>query len=363
MLNNDAWSAVAELAASQHGCFTHQQAANNGIGRRRLDRAIADGLVVREYPRVLRFAGSPPTWRGRLWAAAHSSGGVASHRAAGRLLGHDGFEAAPLEITVARGRLPALPGVILHRWTNPQPDLDHVMVAGIPCTSVAATLSQLGMVLPRSEVERTLDEALRRGTSLRWVQQTVERLHRPGPSGTGTLIKLLADERRSGRLPDSWFERLVQRIVLSADIPRPELQHEVRVGPAARYRLDMAWPELAVGLEWPVPLRAAQGGGRSPSRPRTGGRRLGGAVHDLGAPPAPGDVRSVAGQDAGHSFPPALQPHRATGSLIRSVRNQPPTTPNHRIGRFCARRARAESARSGLVGYPAANWPGGMVER
>lgn len=249
MLNNDAWSAVAELAASQHGCFTHQQAANNGIGRRRLDRAIADGLVVRELPRVLRFAGAPRRWHGRLWAAAHSSDGAASHRAAGRLLGHDGFEAAPLEITVARGRMPSIPQVILHRWTNPEPELDHVLVSGIPCTSTAVTLAQLGSVVSRAAVERTLDDALRRGASLCWIQQTAERLHRPGPSGTGTLMGLLADERRSGRLPESWFERLAQRILLAADVPRPEIQYEVRVGSGATYRFDMAWPELAVGLE------------------------------------------------------------------------------------------------------------------
>ncbi len=249
MLTNDAWSAVTELAASQHGCFTHTQAANNGIARRRLDRAIDDGFVVRERPRIYRFAGAPPTWRGRLWIATRGTDRSASHRAAGRLHDHDDFATAPLEITVARGRLPALDGFVVHRWTDPDPDLDVVMIDGIPCTSVATTLAQLGAVVPSSVVERTLDEALRRGTSVRWIQQTVERLHRPGPSGTGTLIKILSDERRSGRLPDSWFERVVQRILTSADIPPPALQHEVPVSSGATYRLDMAWPRLALGLE------------------------------------------------------------------------------------------------------------------
>ncbi len=249
MLNNDAWSAVAELAASQHGCFTQQQAADNGVGRRQLDRATAEGLVTREFPRTLRFTGAPPTWRSRLWAVTHSTGGTASHRAAGRLLDHDGFALAPLEITVARGRLPSIKEVIVHRWTDPQPALDHVIIDGIPCTNAAATLAQLGAVVPQSVVERTLDEALRRGTSLRWIQRTVERLHRPGPSGTGKLIRVLADERRSGRLPDSWFERLTQRILLAADVPAPSLQHQVRVDSGSTYRLDMAWPVLKVGLE------------------------------------------------------------------------------------------------------------------
>lgn len=249
MLDNDAWSAVSELAASQHGCFTRTQAADNGIGRRRFDRAARDGLLTADFPGVVRFSGAPTTWHSRLCAAVLSTRGVASHRAAARLHEFDGFDRAHPEITVARGRMPSIDRLVLHRWTRPEPDLDHMTVAGIRCTSVAATLAQLGAVVSQQVVERTLDDALRRGVSLRWIQQTAERLHRPGPSGTGKLMRILSDERRSGRLPDSWFERLVQRIILASGVPRPQLQHEVRVASGAIYRLDMAWPHLAVGLE------------------------------------------------------------------------------------------------------------------
>ena len=249
MLEHDAWGAVAELAASQHGCFTRTQAADNGVGRRRLDRAISEGLVERDLPRVFRFTGSPRTWRAALLAATLSTGGVASHRAAARLHRLDGFGDAPLEITVARGHMPKIDGYTLHRWTEPEPSLDHVEVDGITATTVAATLAQLGAVAQQSVVERSLDDALRRGAPLRWIQATAERLHRPGPSGTGALIRILADERRSGRLPDSWFERLVQRILLDADIPAPTVQHEVAVRSGSTYRLDLAWPELLLGLE------------------------------------------------------------------------------------------------------------------
>jgi len=165
-------------------------------------------------------------------------------------LGHCSAEGtAPIEITVARGHMPSIPNVIVHRWTDPRPELDHVIVSGIRSTTVAATLAQLGAVTTDLVVERALDEALRTGVPLRWIQQTIERLHRPGPSGTGTLMRLLVDERRSGRLPDSWFERLVHRILLDTQIPRPIMQHEVAVSSGKRYRIDMAWPDLAVGLE------------------------------------------------------------------------------------------------------------------
>ncbi len=249
MLNNDAWSAVAELAASQHGCFTTAQAADNGLSRRQLDRARTNGVVERAVPRVLRFAGAPLTWRARVMAATLNTGGVASHRAAARLHGLEGFDEDTVEITIARGRRASLPNVVSHRWTHPEPDLDHVVIDAIPTASTAVTLAQLGAIVTPTAVERALDSALRNGVSMRWIRETVERLHRPGPSGTGTLLRILDDERRTGALPDSWFERLVLAILHDTDIPRPTIQHDVTVASGRRYRLDLAWPDLALGLE------------------------------------------------------------------------------------------------------------------
>lgn len=249
MLDDDTWRAVSELAASQHGRVTTTQAALHSIGRRRLDRARRDGLVERELPGVLRFTAVPDTWQGRLSAATLSMQGVASHRAAARLHGLDGFTDAPLEVTVARGRMPCSTDLVLHRWTDPEPEFDHTVVDGIACTSLAATLAQLGAVVSWHRVEQALDDALRQGTSLAWIQGTVERLHRPGPSGTATLVRLLADERRSGRLPDSWFERLCQRILARAGLPDPELQHEITLPDGRQVRLDLAWPRLRLAVE------------------------------------------------------------------------------------------------------------------
>ncbi len=249
MLNNDAWSAVAELAASQHGCFTTAQAATNDIGRRRLDRANRDGLVHRVAPRVYQFSGSPTSWMAQVSAVTLSSRGVASHRTAARLHGFDGFAGPEVEITVARQQSARLPGIITHRWTRPEPDLDHHDVGGIPCTSIAVTLAQLGAVVPPPVVERALDSAIRDGASLDWIRQTCERLHRPGPSGTGTLNRILIDPTRTGALPDSWFERLVQRILGERDIDPPVIQHDVTAHSGRRYRLDLAWPDAALGLE------------------------------------------------------------------------------------------------------------------
>jgi hypothetical protein len=153
-----------------------------------------------------------------------------------------------VEVTVKRGRYPALAGVVVHRSTPLDPS-DVTVIHGIPVTTVARTLCDLGAVLRQDDVERCLDGALRRGTSEQHVRATLERIHRPGPTGTPTLLRILADPRRSGGVPANWFERLLRRAVDAADLPPIVLQHEVKAGGRVVARFDAALPAWKIGLE------------------------------------------------------------------------------------------------------------------
>ena len=72
----------AALAAAQRQVVTREQAHEVGLTRSSLDRRVAGGLLVPYGPHTLHFAGSVPSWRGRLLAGlldlgpAHSSAGV-----------------------------------------------------------------------------------------------------------------------------------------------------------------------------------------------------------------------------------------------------------------------------------------------
>lgn len=249
MRADDAWRAVAALAASQHGVLTRRQAAALGLDRNRIARALRAGALSEPAPGVLVLRGAPASFRQRLMVAVLAGGGtVASHRAAALLHDLDGVAAAPVEVTVRRGRYPAIDGVVVHRATPLHPR-DLAVVDGIPVTTVARTLCDLGAVLRQDDVERCLDTALRRGTSLRWIEETLWRLDRPGPSGTATLKRILADPRRSGGIPESWFERLLRRAVDAPDIPAVELQYELRAGGRVVARFDAAIPEWRIGVE------------------------------------------------------------------------------------------------------------------
>ena len=62
--------------------------------------------------------------------------------------------------------------------------------------------------------------------------------------------ELLDRRQRAGRVPDSWFERLVERCVSRIDLPPWVCQHVVHGADGAVVgRLDLACPTLLLGVE------------------------------------------------------------------------------------------------------------------
>jgi hypothetical protein len=245
----DAWSAFTALTATQHGVATRRQAATLGLDAKRIAARKRDRYLIELVPGVLLVAGTQPTFRQRLMVATLAGNStVASHRSAALLHGLDGIDAAPVEVTVRRGRFPTIDGVVVHRAT-PLDHRDVTVVDGIRATSVARTLCDLGAVVAQDDVERCLDGALRRGVSEDGIRETLRRVRRPGPSGTQTLDRILSDPRRTGGVPANWFERLLRRAVDAPDLPPIVLQYEVRVGGRVVARFDAAIPEWRIGLE------------------------------------------------------------------------------------------------------------------
>jgi hypothetical protein len=239
---------LAAIAAAQHQLVTRAQAAAAGLDRRSIARRLAAGLVDEPRPGILRLPGSR-SWAQELRAAvlAAGRGVVASHRAAAALHGLDGCNEAELELSVVMRKV-RLDGVVIHRVAS-LPRADRVVVDGIPATGLARTLADLGSVAP-DIVERALDDARRRGTSTEWLRRTAVRLHRPGQSGTGVLLELLAAIEPSDRPRGSWFEKLVELCLKSPVLPPLERQWTVR-DPSGRFvaRLDLAFPSVRLGVE------------------------------------------------------------------------------------------------------------------
>jgi len=244
---------VSELAASQHNVVTRSQAAAEHVHRNQIRRLIDTGVVVEMASGGLVLLPGPdgPTWLQRVTGAVLSHPGtVASHTTAARLDNVDGFHVFDeIELTVLLPKALRVPGVAVHR-TGHLDRCDIVTVAGVPCTNRARTLCDLGATVEPLMVERALHDAVRRGTSLRWIADTVERLHVSGRSGTRVLAGALADLERAGRVPDSWFEKLVELCLDEPRIGAVVRQYALHDDDGRHVaRFDLAIPEVRLGIE------------------------------------------------------------------------------------------------------------------
>lgn len=252
MRRNDAMGAVAELAASQHGAFTRRQAATRGLSRRQIESLAADPLIREPVGSVLCFRAAPETWHQRMMIATLVGPGFhAGFRAAAYLHHLDGFRQPPAPEVVGGPSCRRIRGIdVVQHWVEPLEPADLVVIDGIPCTGLARTVVDVNGLGDWDLAVRAVDDFERRRASLNWLRLTAERLHRPGQSGTGVTLSLLDRRQRGGRVPDSWFERLVERCMSIPGLPPWERQHEVADHDGHPFaRLDLACPKLLLGVE------------------------------------------------------------------------------------------------------------------
>ena len=240
---------VARIATRQHGVVSHAQAIDAGMSRSAISRRVDAGRWVRVLPRVYRIGGAPATGRQGMMAATLWAGDAAllSHRAAGVLWDLDGVKASRLEVTAPK-RLRS--GVVLAHRGSPIPLIDRRVVDAIPVTSVTRTLIDFAGVLDRDALELALEDALRRGlTNRARIRHRLRELEGHGRRGCGGLRELVEDGR--GRPPSgSAPEVRLRRLLVRAGLPRPVTQYEIRDRGRLVARVDLAYPDLRIAIEF-----------------------------------------------------------------------------------------------------------------
>ena len=248
MQYDDAVKALVELAASRHNAFHSFEAAEIGIHAHRLRRAELRGELRRLHPRVWSVAALPSSPAQSLRGACLSVGGAAATTTSAAWL-HGWLPAAgrPPQLWVPSANSRNHPVADLRRCRLVEPSLDLTVVGHIPCLNKAATLCLLGAAIDAVELERCLDEFLRT-ESERWLDETVERLRGARSGSVSALQRVRSDPRRVHGIAESWFERVLSRLVRLPWIPPIELQHEIVVD-GVRHRIDVACPDLKLGVE------------------------------------------------------------------------------------------------------------------
>lgn len=223
-----------------------------GIGERGRRYRVSSGRWRRLYQGVYQLEGAPTTWRSALLAACRAGGdfAAASHRSAAKLWGLAGGREGHLEIACPRWLRSQHSGLLVHE-TKLTRSVDLDAVDGIPVTSAARTLLDLGAVCRPTVVEMALDGALRRElVSIRELEATLSALARRGRDGCGVLRGILADRSPHSTIPESEPETLLRRVLLDHGLPAPVPQYVVRHHRRFVARVDFAYPEERIAIEY-----------------------------------------------------------------------------------------------------------------
>lgn len=139
-------------------------------------------------------------------------------------------------------RLRSADGLVVHRRDG----APLVMVDGRRATSPAWTAIEVARSLRRPRALAILDAALRSGTCSRpdlW-RAAIEQAGRRGIVAVRNLIAL-ADPRA-----ESPMESEARLAMIDGGLPTPELQYELVDGNGELRRLDFAWPDQRVAVEY-----------------------------------------------------------------------------------------------------------------
>lgn len=154
--------ALGALASRQYGVVPIWQLLQLGFTHEGVRRMAATGRLHRLYRGVYVVGHRAIAPRGRLLAAVYAcgSGAVASHQDAAWLWEVRRGRGSAFQVTVA-GRPKGPPGIRVHCVRSLDPD-DVAVVEGIPVTSLARTLVDLGAMLGLEPLRRAFEEADRR---------------------------------------------------------------------------------------------------------------------------------------------------------------------------------------------------------
>ena len=239
---------IARLAERQHGVVGLRQLKEIGLSASGVRSRVARGRLHRIH-RGVYAVGYPKLIGYGHWMAAVLACGpraVLSHRSAAGLwnLRPDNRQKSDISLPSPSARAKA--AIEVHRSVTLTAD-DVTTVDGIPCTTLARTLVDLGDVVDRRAVERAVEQAeVLRLFDLRAIERAIERA---GPRrGTGLLSSVL--ENLSGpTLTASELEEAFLTLCRNAALPTPEVNAWMALPDGSAIKVDFLWRKERLAVE------------------------------------------------------------------------------------------------------------------
>ena len=242
---------LSETAAAQHGVFTRRDLRNVGLPDNTATNGLQRGRYRRVLPGVFAGAGSPTTRMQLMAAAVLSMPALAavSHRTAAELWGLTERGIRQIDVVTTRWDRVTRTDIQVHESLDFVEE-DVTILEGVPTTTAARTVVDLGAVSPW-DVERALENGIRRRRySLSEVESVVARVGRKGRRGVGVIRPLLEARRKWDSVTDSLLEDKFRKLVAEAELPNPVGQYAVRDDlDAFVCRADFAYPDRKLIIE------------------------------------------------------------------------------------------------------------------
>jgi predicted transcriptional regulator of viral defense system len=231
---------IAAFAERQHGLITLPQLQSLGLGRSGVSRRASSGRLHRVHRGVYAVGRPQLTQHGRWMAAvlAYRSRARLSHRSAAGLQGIRPDNRAKTDVTLPSPCARPRPTIDVHASITLEA-ADMTVVDGIPCTTVARTLVDLGDVLSRREVEQAVNQA----EVLRLFDGKAvdEALARAGPRrGAGILRAVLASYTQPALTRKGVEERFLA-LCRRASLPSPAVNEWITLNDGVAYQPDFLW--------------------------------------------------------------------------------------------------------------------------
>jgi very-short-patch-repair endonuclease len=241
---------VGRHAARHHGLVTRRKALAVGLTDRQIAGRVRDGRWERVGAGVYRIAGAPLSAAQVLLTAllAAGPGAAAAGISSLALLGVGAHPLVP-RIAVPPSSSARTPNAIVRR--SPITEADLTWVGPIRATAPGRALLEAAAHVEPTVLDDLVDDVLvRTSTTTSHVLGAIRR----SATGSGRegvdLLRRSLEPWLSGVAPESPAEvRLIRRL-LEWRLPEPVRQHVVRLADDQEVRLDLAWPDRRVGLEY-----------------------------------------------------------------------------------------------------------------
>jgi predicted transcriptional regulator of viral defense system len=233
-------AAIVAEAERQHALLTLPQLQLHGLSKAAVAKRAKDGRLYRVHRGVYAVGRPDLSQHGRWMAAVLACGPKAklSHRSAAGLQGLRRDNRPKPDVTVPASSARPRPGIEVHR-SSTLAAADMTVVDGIPCTTVARTLVDLGDVVSPRAVEQAVDQAevLRvfDGKSVH------EALARAGPRrGAGILRAVLASYKQPTLTRRQLEERFLA-LCRKVSLPSPAVNAWITLADGVAYQADFLW--------------------------------------------------------------------------------------------------------------------------